>query len=255
MPAWTPLLIQKIEIQALGFVLRKLQLNRHHRAEVDLHQHDHAQLILYLTGEGSQRVGETRRNARSGDLFVIPPRTPHGGTVQSPHPPLCLVLDYNLEGAGRVRAAYRHLSPDRLNDLSALLARVPAKGRLTLSDYSTILAVVARLLDPSPEPTASASRATLFDRVRTLLQAPVPLAKIARSAGYHPDHLTRKLKRETGMGLRALRDRGRLDAAQKALQAAPTVAEAASRCGFDDPNYFARWFKRQTGRSPSAWRA
>jgi len=34
MLAWSPILIQKIEIQALGFVLRKLQLNRHRDAEV-----------------------------------------------------------------------------------------------------------------------------------------------------------------------------------------------------------------------------
>ena len=34
MLAWSPLLIQKIEIHALGFVLRKLQLNRHRDAEV-----------------------------------------------------------------------------------------------------------------------------------------------------------------------------------------------------------------------------
>lgn len=254
MPAWTPILIQKIEIHALGFVLRKLQLNRHHRAEVALHRHEHAQLILYLTGEGSQRVGQRRRTARSGDLFVIPPRTPHGCTVQSPHPPLCLVLDYDLKDSGRVRVAYRHLSPERLNDLSALLARVPAKGRLALSDYPAILSVVARLIEPVPAPFPPEAKATLFDQVRKLLHAPAPLAKIAQSAGYHPDHLTRKLKRETGLGLRALRDRVRLDAAQKALSAAPTIAEAASHCGFEDPNYFARWFRRQTGRSPSSWR-
>jgi AraC-like DNA-binding protein len=252
MPAWQPLLIQQIEIHALGFVLRRLQLNRHRDAEVAPHGHAHAQLILYLTGEGVQTVAGRRRRARAGDLFVIPPRTPHGCSVAGRSRPLCLVLDYDLESPARVRAAHRLLSTATLNELHALLARVPRKGRLTLGDYPAILAVVARLLEHSP--AAPAPAPSLFEKLRDHVRAPRPLAHIARDLGYHPDHLNRKLKRESGLGLRALRDRVRLEAAQAALRTEPTVAEAATRAGFDDPNYFARWFRRQTGRTPSAWR-
>ncbi len=252
MLAWNPLLIQKIEIHALGFVLRKLQLNRHRDAEVESHGHDYAQLILYLTGEGVQTVNGRRRRARAGDLFVIPAHTPHGFSAAARSHPLCLVLDYELADAGRVRAAHRTLSPATLNELHALLSRVPRKGRLTLGDYPAILAVVARLLEHSP--AAPAPTSTLFEKLREQIRTPAPLNKIARTFGYHPDHLSRKLKRESGLGLRALRDRVRLEAAQLALRTAPTVAEAATQCGFDDPNYFARWFRRQTGRTPGAWK-
>src|SRR5690606_12543185 len=78
MLAWSPILIQKIEIQALGFVLRKLQLNRHREAEVAEHTHAYTQLILYLSGEGWQTIKGRRREAHPGDLFVIPPGVPHG---------------------------------------------------------------------------------------------------------------------------------------------------------------------------------
>lgn len=255
MLAWSPILIQKIEIHALGFVLRKLQLNRHREAEISSHAHDCAQLILYLSGEGRQTIRSRRYSARAGDLFVIPPRTPHGFALDGRSRPLCLVLDYELEGEGRVRASHRRLPPETLNELHALLTRVPAKGRLTLSDYPAILAVIARLLDSgaSSAPVAAPDRG-VFTRVQELLRAPAPLASIARTAGYHPDHLTRKLKREAGLGLRALRDRLRLESAAAALRAAPTIAEAATQSGFDDPNYFARWFRQQTGVTPSAFR-
>lgn len=252
MLAWSPLLVQKIEIHALDFVLRKLQLNRHRDAEVAPHGHAYAQLILYLSGEGVQTVNGRRRRARGGDLFVIPPQVPHGFSVAGRSRPLCLVLDYELEDAGRVRSAHRTLSPATLNELHALLARVPRKGRLTLADYPAILAVVARLLDHSP--AAPPSGPTLFEKLREHVRAPASLGKIARDLGYHPDHLNRKLKRESGLGLRALRDRVRLESAQAALRSEPTVAEAATRAGFDDPNYFSRWFRRQTGRTPGAWR-
>ena len=259
MIAWSPILIQKIEIHALGFVLRKLQLNRHREAEVAPHQHDYAQLILYLSGEGIQTIAGRRKSARTGDLFVIPAGMPHGFALSATNDhsrsrPLCLVLDYELEGAARVRPQHRRLAPARLNDLHALLTRVPPKGRLTLFDYSTILAVVAQLLEHSGGEPVAPREPSFFEQMRERLQTPQPFAKLARDAGYHPDHLTRKLKRETGIGLRALRDRLRLAAAETALRAAPSVAEAATRCGFEDPNYFARWFRRQTGRTPSAWR-
>jgi AraC-like DNA-binding protein len=252
MLAWSPILIQTIEIQALGFVLRKLQLNRHRAAEVSPHRHAFAQLILYLSGEGAQTVGRQRYVARTGDLFVIPPGTPHGFALQGNSRPVCLVLDYDSPGPARVRASHRRLPPATLNDLHAQLSRIPAKGRLRLADYAAILAVVARLLD---QPRAGpAVPPTLFERIRDEVRSPRRLADVARSVGYDPDHLNRKLKRETGLGLRALRDRVRLESAQSALRASATVAEAAAGCGFDDPNYFARWFRRQTGRTPSAWR-
>jgi AraC-like DNA-binding protein len=256
MRAWSPILVQKIEIQALGFVLRKLQLNRHRDAEVATHEHDFAQLILYLSGEGEQRIGARPRTAKPGDLFVIPPGTPHGFALVGRSRPVCLVLDYELEGAARVRGGHRRLGPAKLNELHGLLARVPAKGRLSLSHYPAILAVVAHLLEHPAAPNPPANGAGLFDRISGMLREPngASLAGTARAAGYHPDHLTRKLKREAGLGLRALRDRLRLEAAQDALRATPSIAEAATRCGFDDPNYFSRWFRRQTGVTPSKFR-
>ena len=145
MLAWSPILVRQIEIQALGFVLRRLQLNRHREAEVAAHRHAHAQLILYLSGEGVQTVHGRRHAARSGDLFLLPAGVPHGFALRGRSRPLCLVLDYEASGHGR-RMIHRRLSPAALNELHAELARLPAKGRLSLADYGAILGVVARLL-------------------------------------------------------------------------------------------------------------
>jgi len=255
MPAWSPLLIQKIEIHALGFVLRKLQLNRHRDAEVALHQHNYAQLILFLNGEGLQIINRRQRHARPGDLFVIPAGIVHGFAALQASRPVCLVLDYQTKDSPRSRATHRKLTPETITELHGLLAQVPAKGRLTLADYAPIVAVVARLLGQTPSvPLPAPAPRQLFDRVRPLLAEGVPLAHVARQTGYHPDHLTRRLKHETGMGLRGMRDRLRLESARRALREESTIAEASARAGFDDPNYFARWFRQRTGHSPSAFR-
>jgi len=254
MPAWSPILIQKIEIHALGFILRKLQLNRHLEAEVSPHTHDYAQLILYLDGEGAQTVNRRKRRATSGDLFVIPPEVEHGFSVLHGSRPVCLVLDYEVKKSPRMRVAHRRLRPETLNKLHRLLAQVPAKGRLTLADYPPIIAVVAQLLGHSPSPENREETPPLYDKIRPLLDGSESLAAVAKQSGYHPDHLTRRLKKETGLGLRAMRNRLRLEAAQKALHEKPTIAEAAAVAGFEDPNYFARWFRCQSGQSPSEFR-
>jgi AraC-like DNA-binding protein/uncharacterized RmlC-like cupin family protein len=252
MLAWNPILIQQIEIQALGFVLRKLQLNRHRETEVALHRHAHAQLILYLSGEGRQTINRQRPIARAGDLFVIPAGVSHGFAVEGHSRPLCLVLDYEAKSAVS-RVVHRRLPQTTLNELHSLLAQVPPKGRLRLAHYAAILAVVSRLLEQAPA-SVEPLPATTFEKVQPLLHAPNSLARVARTVGYHPDHLNRKLKRETGLGLRALRDKLRLEKAQLALRHACSVAEAGTQAGFDDANYFARWFRQQTGQTPSAWK-
>ncbi len=255
MLAWSPLLIQKIEIHALGFVLRKLQLNRHRDTEVSTHRHPFNQLILYLSGEGVQIVRGRRIDARAGDLFLIPPGVDHGFALAGASRPLCLVLEYESRRPGS-RVIHRQFPRQILNELNALLARVPTKGRPALSDYPTILSVIALLLEPSRSDTAAmpAAASPLVVRVRESLRSDKPLADIARESGYVRDALSRRLKREHGLGLRALRDQERLQLAQVALREAGGVGEAATRAGFDDPNYFTRWFRKQTGLTPTAWR-
>jgi len=254
MLAWSPLLIQKIEIHALGFVLRKLQLNRHREAEVASHQHPYTQLILYLVGEGMQLLRDQRIEARAGDLFIIPPVVAHGFSVVGNSRPLCLVLDYETAHKA-TRVIHRRLPQHALNELHDLLARVPTKGRPTLSDYPAIISVIARLLEPQRAPAAPAPQSPpLFERVRARLREQPSLAEVARESGYARDALSRRLKRDHGIGLRGLRDQLRLESAEHALCDIAAVGEAAARAGFDDPNYFARWFKLQTGLTPSAWR-
>lgn len=254
MLAWSPLLVQKIEIHALGFVLRKLQLNRHREAEVAPHHHPYYQLILYLAGEGVQILRNKRVEARAGDLFIIPPGVDHGFSMAGNSRPLCLILEY--ESRPGTRVLHRHLPQQALNELHALLARVPTKGRLALSDYPAVLSVVARLLEPPrhEESLPLSAPSPLVSRVREGLRSSKAFTEIARETGYVRDALSRRLKREHGLSLRGLRDQERLTAAQTALRAQQGIAVAAAKAGFDDPNYFARWFRKQTGLTPTAWR-
>jgi AraC-like DNA-binding protein len=77
------------------------------------------------------------------------------------------------------------------------------------------------------------------------------VGELARRLGQDPDYLNRRFKRETGLTLRQQRDAIRLEAGKASLLAGSSVGEAAEKAGFDDLNYFSRWFKRHTGMPPS----
>jgi AraC-like DNA-binding protein len=259
MLAWSHILVQKIEIQALNLSLKKLQLNRHRLSEVKSHHHNFSQLILYLSGEGHQVIEQRKYRVQSGELFVIPPGLTHGFHSKEKTRPLCLALDFHNADKKTERLNHRRLNQSILNQLHGLLSRLPAKGKLKLGDYSTVISVIALLTDLSNKTSSSQPlELSIYERVQALLRDPenwtLPLKEIARKVGFQQDYLTRKLKEENGQGLMEIRNAIRLEYATQALQGGLPVAEAALGSGFSDPNYFARWIRAHTGRKPSMQR-
>ncbi len=80
------------------------------------------------------------------------------------------------------------------------------------------------------------------------------LQEVAQASGYQHDYLNRMLKQQAGLTLGQLRADRILKQAQAWLPRASSISEVAEELGFGDPNYFARWFRKQTGVSPSVWR-
>ncbi|MDP2226468.1 MAG: helix-turn-helix domain-containing protein [Moraxellaceae bacterium] len=77
---------------------------------------------------------------------------------------------------------------------------------------------------------------------------------LAESLGMNPRTLLRKLQ-DTGTTYRALAHEVRLDLARRYLvQPMQPLAFIATHLGFQDPQSFTRWFRDQTGESPSAYR-
>ena len=99
----------------------------------------------------------------------------------------------------------------------------------------------------------------LLKTVRRVLAQPdarrQPLDALAGRIGYHPDYLNRMLKQVCGLTLGEVRSVERLQTARRLLAQSRPVAEVAAETGFDDPNYFSRWFRAQLGCTPTAWRA
>lgn len=70
-----------------------------------------------------------------------------------------------------------------------------------------------------------------------------------------PGHFTRAFRAAIGMTPRACLVAARLDLARHLLRdTALSVAQVSASCGFADPAFFGRHFRRHAGCSPGGWR-
>lgn len=85
-------------------------------------------------------------------------------------------------------------------------------------------------------------------------QQPWDLQKMAAHAGYSPSHFSARYK--AILGISPMEDLlcHRLQLAQRLLSLKTyQVSEVAQLCGFSSLHYFSEFFKKRTGRSPSAY--
>ena len=81
------------------------------------------------------------------------------------------------------------------------------------------------------------------------------VADYARELGVSAGHLNELCKRHLGRGAKeAIQDRLAVEARRALLYSDETAARVSYLLGFKDPSYFTRFFRRVTGRSPTAFR-
>jgi AraC-like DNA-binding protein len=101
---------------------------------------------------------------------------------------------------------------------------------------------------------------SIASRVDALIAAhyhePIGTPDIARELRYNPDYLERAYRSERGVSIReAIHARRFREAqAQLLLQRERGIAEIAALCGYADPGYFRRVFKRATSLTPHRYR-
>lgn len=226
------------------------------------HAHPYSQVITYLRGMGTITIDGRAQPVGPGSVVFLPPRVPHGFDESGTRRALCLVLDLEWRGASRLGPQHIRLPASQMAALRAALSDILSLGEPDASTNRLVVgAAVLRILDillrglgalPAPERKKSAIVARV-DRALRRSDPDVPIRQLCDDLGYQPDYLNRAFKRESGLSLREYRDSLRLESAKRALGDGARVQAAALAAGFVDVNYFARWFKKWTGSTPSAF--
>jgi AraC family transcriptional activator of pobA len=160
--------------------------------------------------------------------------------------------------------------PDAARTIAASLGSVAAEcaghavGRLAMSQAHLAIACVAAHraepaggAGPTPAPRERTRHVERFrDMVDVDFRARRPLDDYARRLGVTPTHLRRLCRARLGATpLAVLNRRIVLEAKRLLAFSSLGVKEIAEQVGFADPAYFSRFFQRETGLTPSAFRA
>lgn len=255
---------QPLDIRVGPLTVHRLSLNRHlpEKDWVASHSHTYSQFLLYLHGRGSQRIEDDVIPVIPGSMFLLPPKVTHAFVEGTGRRPLCLAIDFKVETGGREPVA-GNLTRTELHEVREALSFLNRWSEQAVRVEPREAAAVLRLVDVLlrvaghlERGVAARSSPAVVRRVRGVIEVDpnATVERIAEKVGYHRDHLNRLLKSTAGLSVGQIKSEIRLKRAKQTLRRHRNIDAAALEAGFPDANYFSRWFRQQTGLSPSAWR-
>ncbi|WP_411034398.1 helix-turn-helix domain-containing protein [Shinella sp. BYT-45] len=247
-----------------------------HRYEIGLHRHEGFFQILYISsGSGDALFGGKRSALAPPAIVTVPPAVSHGFRFSRDIDGYVFTLlasHLRLSGqAGRFTAEPRVTPLDPGDPEGAFvvstLERLAAEwagrrsGRTDLMEaYLTcVLTLSARLWSRDDPAEGLGGTARRMERLNGLIQqhfrSQKPANFYAQALGVSPTHLNRLVKAATGLTAHTYIGRKLIDEAKRELVFTERPAqEIGLRLGFADPAYFSRYFLRETGDTPRAWR-
>ncbi len=249
------------------------------------HRHDVVEVCFMVAGAGRHQVGEHAVDLRPGMAAIIHQTQAHlllsrGSEIinfflDPAHFPPCDLgeLQPRLHGILPLNPGLRHLSQaaphlmlglggmahDALRGLLAeqgarrpgRIQAMQAHARVFLIELARAAPAIPSASRPGPVHHAEAARLWLLGH----LDEPLRIRDLARHSGCSPATLTRQFRTYTGHAPLAFIQRLRLERASALLATTgDPIAEVAAQCGFPDPAFFYRVFRRRFGAAPGAWR-
>jgi len=165
------------------------------------------------------------------------------------------MIPLGTEDRQRVRLSW--LLADMADRLEQGLRATPA----LIAQLGLVLATLGETLAASlPQDAGKDRRAVLVARYRGMIEAQYrdhwPVDRYARALGVTSSTLTRACRAVVDKSPGdLLHDRLALEAMRFLAFTGMGMAQIADRLGFEDPAYFARFFKNRTGQTASAFRA
>ncbi len=259
------ILLEDLEIRLPRFLVRRLGLNQHMpRVEkLSAHSHSHCQALLYLRGQGTQHLGGKKIPVGRGSLLIVPPSERHRFVKSQILRPVCLVIDFEIDDCS-VWQLSTVVPEHDLKQIERLLIRINEFHRKPVTPSIPLAAFILNILSIIQKSACSDSRETsgpVTQKMERYLQkeasemASLSPAKIAERFKVSLDHLNRMLHSESSPSVGKMLSAARLRHCCHLLKESPkSVGEVSLLTGDTDQNYFARWFRKQTGQTPLQWR-
>lgn len=227
---------------------------------VSRHAHSSWELIYCTDGNGRLVFDSFSLSYQAGDLVIIPPFLSHRNESETGFTNIHLNMlrpKLALKEPTLIREDGNHFLRDAFSAAFYLFGCAPGRQSVLLASYANLIVTLIRAQLDAP------SRSPVVEEIESCIIRNYPdenfeLDRYLQSLPFNYDYLRKLFKRETGMTPHRLLSDTRLQAAAERLNFADAsgagIAEIAHLCGFREPLYFSRMFKRKYGVSPSDYR-
>lgn len=239
--------------------------------------HLRPELFLQISGGTAFEFPEEKCRVGPGEMCLVSRGLPHREKIRLRKMPFYnLVMAYspdlvhyhlaheNEEGIPAILASQelpgldgQHLS-DQLKNLAEwhhegdAVRRLAVKGSL-LANLATVLAAIKQPPSDGHEPFKVMQARQLI--MQYLSDPRLSAEWIGQSLRSSPDYLSRLFRGATGKPLVAYITEKRVARAKDLLASTPlNISEISRAAGYDDPSYFTRVFRRETGIAPRNYR-
>lgn len=197
---------------------------------------------------------------RHCDLTVVPARCQRGrkAFVHTCHAGACeLILPVFWEGELGVVVYLGQFRRNEAGPESLRIVKLPEfrQIRHLVAGLQSYLAFLLDTRRQSLEKPEVFRRAQVEGFLSRNLKSNVDLADLSREMNLSPSRCSHVVRELCGCSFVELRDRLRLARAQNLLRATGyKIAVIAEQCGFEDTQYFHRFFRRKAGMTPARFR-
>lgn len=239
------------------------------------HKHDFFQIILITAGSGWHQIDFKKHKVASNQLFLMKPGQMHSWELSKGVKGF--VVEFNLQSLNYIKESARimndfSLSPDvfifkekkdfqELSKLSEIMRREfnDAREMHDLCLQSLLTAFLIQTIRSYQHQLKQQKTLTIIERFKDLVErhfkeqhAVEFYAKEIKTSG---KALTMQLSRSLGKPPRQLiQDRIMLEAKRYLAFSDLSVAEIGYELGFDDANYFSRFFRLHEKKTPAQFR-
>lgn len=224
---------------------------------VTRHAHSSWEFIYCTSGSGRLSFDGGALPYQAGDLILIPPLVYHQNESETGFTNIHLnMIDpaLNLKRPALVRDDGNHFILDAFTAAFYHFGRNPGKPGLLLSAYANL--IIGLILDGLSAPTRNPIVEEIAGTViRSYPDESFELDAYLRTLPFNYDYLRKLFKQEMGVTPHQYLSDTRLQAAAERLGfvdgRVANISEIAHLCGFREPLYFSRAFRKRYGLSPS----
>ena len=229
-----------------------------------MHSHPWWEIILNLSGQGTETLGGEDFPFFPGSITLCPPDMPHSKQCDASSGVWQDISLQFQDDAG-------HFPPQKLRGEDDSVHSAETLLRLIHSIYYNpaphVHLAAAAILEGICHLILGWDENSQTDRITQRLKADIfrhfsnpdfSVMDAMQKMNYCPDHIRRVFRQDTGMTPTAYLNKIRLEHARELLlrpvSPAYSIQDIAHRSGFDDPDYFCRLFHKETGLSPRDYR-